>query len=98
MHPKSPFHHESKELMCRPVVDDMILHKNVREIKDKKDRFDFVKLKNTLKRLNEQFYHLELAQKMEERAKENKKIIELKRRINRLREKVREYAKIILEE
>ena len=98
MHPKGPFHHESKELMCRPLVDDMILHKNVREIKNKKDRFDFVKLKNTLKRLNEQFYHLELAQKMEERAKDNNKIIELKRRINRLREKVREYAKIILEE
>ena len=98
MHPKSPFHHETKELMCRPVIDDEILHKDVRSIKNSKDRHDFIKLQHSLRKLNEQYYHLEIAYTYAKTTKDKNNVSSMQHKINVLRARIRGYARIILEE
>jgi len=98
MYPKSPFSPEAKEKICTPCVDDNLLNFNERKIVCAIGREKLVKIKLTIKRLNENLYNLKHADKCNHNANESRRMRQVMTRFLELKTRLRREARNIVEQ
>jgi len=96
MHPKSPFSVEAKEKICRPCVDDILFQLDERAIVCDKGRGALIKIKETVKRLNEEYYNLKHASRCSECVKESRRMRQAMARLLELKTRLRKEARNIV--
>ena len=96
MYPKSPFSPEAKEKICTPCVDDNLLHLDERKIVCEIGREKLVKIKQTIKRLNENLYNLKHADKCNDNANESRRMRQVMTRLLELKTRLRREARNIV--